>query len=216
MSIRRLWLRATAAGRPGATAAVRKETQPLKPALHLVGRATHIVGRAFDIVVDTGAFAATWLVAAMALTIGLEVLMRRVFNNSLPWVIQINEYFVMAIPFLAGAWLLKHDGHTRLTLIMERVSPRKANLMRVGTSVLAAAICAVLVWKTGSRVWEGFEADTIIRGDSFNIHQWRVWWVLPFGFALLGIQFLRDAYSSYSERNRVEGPVVSPSEFAEI
>ncbi len=179
-------------------------------------RTLHMLGRAFDIVVDMGAFAATWLIAVMALTIGLEVLMRRVFNNSLPWVIQINEYAVMAIPFLAGAWLLKHDGHTRLTLIMERVSPRTASLMRVGTSILAAVICAVLVWKTGSRVWEGVESATVIRGDAFSIRQMWIWWVLPFGFATLSIQFLRDAYTSYRDRGRAEREVVSPSEFAEI
>ena len=179
-------------------------------------RPLHMLGRAFDIVVDVGAFAATWLIAVMALTIGLEVLMRRVFNNSLPWVIQINEYAVMAIPFLAGAWLLKRDGHTRLTLVMERVSPRTANLMKVGTSILAAAICAVLVWKTGSRVWEGFDAGTIIRGDAFSIRQVWIWWVLPFGFATLCIQFLRDAYASYRDRDHVEGEAFTPSELAEI
>ena len=179
-------------------------------------RTLHMLGRAFDAVIDTGAFAATWLIAVMALTIGLEVLMRRVFNNSLPWVIQINEYAVMAIPFLAGAWLLKHDAHTRLTLIMERVSPRTANLMRVGTSILAAAICGMLVWKTGSRVWEGFDAGTIIRGDAFSVRQVWIWWVLPFGFATLGIQFLRDAYAGYRNRDRVEGEALSPSELAEI
>lgn len=179
-------------------------------------RTLHMLGRAFDAVIDTGAFAATWLIAVMALTIGLEVLMRRVFNNSLPWVIQINEYAVMAIPFLAGAWLLKHDAHTRLTLIMERVSPRTANLMRVGTSILAAAICGMLVWKTGSRVWEGFDAGTIIRGDAFSVRQVWIWWVLPFGFATLGIQFLRDAFARYRGRDRVEGEALSPSELAEI
>ena len=164
-------------------------------------RALHFLAQGFDRTVDAGAFAATWLIAAMALTIGLEVLMRRVFSNSLSWVIQVNEYFVMAIPFLAGAWLLKHEGHTRLTLVMERVSPRAANAMRVGTSLLAAAICGVLVWKTGSRVWEAVVEDTIIRGDSFAIRQAWVWWVLPFGFALLGVQFLRDAWA------RLRGPL---------
>lgn len=181
-----------------------------------MNRTLHMLGKTFDFVTDAGAFAATWLIAVMALTIGLEVLMRRVFSNSLPWVIQINEYAVMAIPFLAGAWLLKHDGHTRLTLVMERVSPRTASLMRVGTSILAAAVCGVLVWKTGGRVWEGFDAGTIIRGDAFSVRQVWIWWVLPFGFATLGIQFLRDAWAAYRDRNRVEDEAVSPSEFAEI
>ena len=179
-------------------------------------RTLHMLGRAFDIVVDVGAFVATWLIAVMALTIGLEVLMRRVFSNSLPWVIQVNEYAVMAIPFLAGAWLLKQDGHTRLTLVMERVSPRTANLMRVSTSVLAAVICAVLVWKTGSRVWEGIEAGTIIRGDAFSIRQIWIWWVLPFGFALLCIQFLRDAYARYRHPAQEVPATASAAEFAEI
>ena len=118
-----------------------------------------MLGKAFDIVVDVGAFAATWLIAVMALTIGLEVLMRRVFNNSLPWVIQINEYAVMAIPFLAGAWLLKRDGHTRLTLVMERVSPRTANLNEGGhVHPRGPRSAPCWFWKTGSRVWEGFDA----------------------------------------------------------
>ena len=108
MSIRRLWHRATAAGTPSAanttTAPVWKETQPLK-------RAPRLLAKAFDIVVDTGAVAATWLIAAMAVTIGLEVLMRRVFSNSLPWVIQVNEYFVMAIPLAAHGCSSKTGTH---------------------------------------------------------------------------------------------------------
>ena len=100
---------------------------------------------------------------------------------------------------------------------MERVSPRTANLMRIGTSILAAVICAVLVWKTGSRVWEGIAAETVIRGDGFSIRQMWVWWVLPFGFALLCIQFLRDAYTRYRHPLRDEDKLTpSPSEFAEI
>ena len=179
-------------------------------------RSLHGLARAFDIVADAGAFVSTWLIAAMALTIGLEVLMRRIFSNSLSWVIQINEYFVMAIPFLAGAWLLKQDGHTRLTLVMERVSPRTANLMRVGTSVLAAVICAVLVWKTGSRVWEGIVAETVIRGDSFSIRQVWVWWVLPFGFTMLCIQFLRDAYVKLRPPPQEAEAAASALEFADL
>ncbi len=154
-----------------------------------------MLSTAFDTVVDAGAIAATGLIGAMALTIGLEVLMRRVFSNSLPWVIQVNEYFVLSIPFLGGAWLLRQDGHTRLTLVLEQVSPRTAVLMNIATSIVAAGICGVLLWATGGRVLEGIEAGRVIRGDGFNIREAWVWWVMPVGFALLGTQFLRDVYS---------------------
>lgn len=181
-------------------------------------QASRAVAKAFDFLVAAGAVVASALVAAMALTIGLEVLMRRVFSNSLPWVIQVNEYFVLAIPFLAGAWLLKQDGHTRLTLIQERMSPRIALSMKVATSILAAIVCSVLVWKTGGRVWDGIQAETIIRGDGFNVSQVWIWWVLPYGFALLVIQFLRDTYNGYRRLARGEDQVdlPSPSEFNEI
>lgn len=181
-------------------------------------QALRVAAHIFDSVADAGAFVATGLIGAMALTIGLEVLMRRVFSNSLPWVIQVNEYFVLAIPFLGGAWLLRQDGHTRLTLVLERVSPRTAIAMNVGTSLLAALVCGVLTWKMGGRVWDSLVDWTIIRGDGVNVPQVFVWWVLPFGFTMLGIQFLRDAYAGYMKLRAGESHVdiPSPSEFLEV
>jgi C4-dicarboxylate transporter DctQ subunit len=183
----------------------------------LLRKTPHVLSRAFDTVVDAGALAATELIGAMALTIGLEVLMRRVFWNSLPWVIQVNEYFVLSIPFLGGAWLLRQDGHTRLTLVLEQVSPRTAVLMNIATSILAAGICGVLFWATGGRVLEGIEAGTVIRGDGFNIREVWVWWVMPVGFTLLGTQFLRDAYSGSQRlvhmRNGADLPSTPPELF---
>ena len=140
------------------------------------------------------AFRTTWaLLMFLALSIGFNVLMRRVFDNPVGWVIQGGQYTLVYIAFLAAPRLLQMNAHTRMTLLTDRLNPRNARAMKLFSDLVSSAICIVLLYLTAEATITSIQDNAIYRGN-FDISRAAIWWVMPFGFSLLLIEFLRETW----------------------
>ncbi len=86
------------------------------------------------------------IVAALAICVGLEVVMRYFFGAPTRWVIEFSEYSLLWLAFLAGAWILRAEGHVRVEMLTETLSPRWQRRAHFVTSWLGAGVCAVFCW----------------------------------------------------------------------
>lgn len=148
---------------------------------------------AFDFVVDSAFYAAAGLIMFLALSVGYEVLMRRVFNNPTSWVLQTAEYTLVFITMLSATKILKEEGHTRMTVVLEYLPPRVVATLHTITSFVSAIVTAIITWRTGLSSIQAYDFGTIYRGG-YEIPQYWLWWVMPFGFGLLTIQFVRMGF----------------------
>lgn len=133
------------------------------------------------------------LLMFLALAIGLSVLMRRVFDNPIGWVVQGGQYTLAYMAFFAAPRLLQMNGHTRMTLMMERLGPLGGTRLKLFANLVAVLICIVLVWQTGDSTIGSIRDNSIYRGN-FDISRALIWWVMPFGFTLLLIEFSRESW----------------------
>ncbi|MBL75510.1 MAG: hypothetical protein CL763_01060 [Chloroflexi bacterium] len=154
----------------------------------------------FDLIVDYSFYIAAILILFVALIVGYEVLMRRVFNSPTFWVLQTSGYALAFITFLSATKILKEDGHTRMTVVTENLPIRYVTIMNKITAVAAAIVCAILTWRTGWSTYQGYEWGLSL-WEGYKIPQYWVWWVMPFGFSLLTIQFIRMAFGYRPEVN---------------
>ena len=73
-----------------------------------------------------------------------------------------------------------------------RVPPRPRRWLDIATSLAGAAICAVLTWQGIVTEW-----DLYVRNVDFahewQVRQYAVYLIIPIGFLLLTIEFLRRA-----------------------
>jgi TRAP-type C4-dicarboxylate transport system permease small subunit len=122
-----------------------------------------------------------------------DVFMRYLFNRPTTWATDFSEYTLLYITFLAAGWLLREDGHARMTLVLDHLRPNGARLLNLFTSLAGAGVCAVLLWKTGWTTWDAYQVGTTMF-RSVPVPQFVLWWIIPFGFFLLLLQFLRGAY----------------------
>jgi TRAP-type C4-dicarboxylate transport system permease small subunit len=153
--------------------------------------------RAVNAVVDglitaCGLLAAV-IVAALAGCVALEVIMRYFFGAPTRWVIEFSEYALLWLAFLAGAWILRAEGHVRVEMLTEALSPRWQRRMHVVTSWIGAGVCTVLCWTTTSYVLRIHETGEILF-KSVPVEKWVIMAVMPPGLALLAIQFVRRAF----------------------
>jgi TRAP-type C4-dicarboxylate transport system permease small subunit len=154
--------------------------------------------RWYDRLVAVSFKATLALLMFIALSIGFNVLMRRVFDNPVGWVIQGGQYTLVYITFMAAPRLLQVNAHTRMTLLTDRLRPHRARLMKLFSDSVSAAICLVLFYLTAESTINSIRDDAVYRGN-FDIDRAIIWWVMPYGFLLLLIEFLREAWQGVLE-----------------
>ena len=101
-----------------------------------------IVGRCIDAFVVLGCA----MLGFQVLSIGLDVLLRNLFDTPLSWVIYLNEWTLLYIAFLGAAWLQRDRGHVRIDSIVVRMPPRVRAIMNLVSITLALGVSLLLVW----------------------------------------------------------------------
>ncbi|MBW2609965.1 MAG: TRAP transporter small permease [Deltaproteobacteria bacterium] len=138
-----------------------------------------------------------WLLAALAafcwFSICYEVLLRYFLNRPTIWALSIVEKILAIITFLGAAWLLKKGGHVKID-VLELFLPKRWQMVLEGiTSVLSALVCFVLTWYGAQVVIEQFQTGSH-DPTVLALPQGPFYMVIPIGFFLLFIQYLRNAY----------------------
>jgi TRAP-type transport system small permease protein len=159
----------------------------LRGAASAAGKAA---GAVVDALITACGLLAAIIVAALACCVALEVVMRYFFGAPTRWVIEFSEYALLWLAFLAGAWILRAEGHVRVEMLTELLSPAWQRRLHVVTSWLGAGVCAVYCWVTADYVLRIRDSGEMLF-KSVPVEKWAVMAVMPPGLALLAIQFVR-------------------------
>jgi TRAP-type C4-dicarboxylate transport system permease small subunit len=152
-----------------------------------------MIGRAFDRLLGGLNYVAMGLVTFMGASVLFEVFMRYLFNSPTRWVVEFSEYMLLYIGFLAGAWVLKHDGHVKIELVTEALPLRLQGALHTVTSLVGAFVCGLFCWYSATYTWEIFWTGEVLF-RSVHVPKWAVIAVIPFGMLLLSLQFVRRAF----------------------
>lgn len=148
----------------------------------------------FDQTIGGMALLAAILLAFVMLLVNAEVISRRFFNKPLVWELEITEYCLLFITFLGAAWLLKEEGHVRMDLLLNRLTPRSQNLLNVITSVIGIIVCFIFTWYGARLTLEYFQTNYYIGGSYLMPLKGPIMMVIPIGTFMLTIQFMRQTY----------------------
>ena len=131
------------------------------------------------------------------LSISMGVASRYLFGRPMGWVVEISEYSLVYITFLVAAWVLKREGHVKMDLVFNRLSPRTQHMMSIITSIISAIVCFILFWYGVKVTWELFRTHyftpTILGFPKFVIVA-----IIFIGSLLLFFQFLIRAFGYLS------------------
>lgn len=135
------------------------------------------------------------ILALLMLAVCWDVIARTAIGAPLIWLLEFTEYGLLYITFLGTAWVLKHEAHVTSDLLLVTLHPRKQALMNMITSIIGACVCLILAWFGAAVSWEkllsGSYQPTAIQTPDFPIFV-----IIPIGFLLLFIQFLRRAHGN--------------------
>jgi len=131
-----------------------------------------------------------WIAGAlnllMLLNVFYDAIMRYFFSRG-SIALQEMEWHLFAMVFLFGiAYALKEDGHVRVDVIYDRLSPRRQAIINIGGTLLLLLPLSVLIVE-GS-VWYVNEAYSSgeISGDPGGLpYRWLIKFLIPASFVFL-------------------------------
>jgi TRAP-type C4-dicarboxylate transport system permease small subunit len=135
------------------------------------------------------------ILAFLLFSVCWDVIIRTAAGKPLIWLLEFTEYGLLYMTFLCTAWVLKNEAHVSSDLLLVTLSPKRQALINSATSFLGAAICLVLTWFGADVCWEKLQSGayqpTAIQPPDFPIFI-----IIPIGFFLLFVQFLRRAHKN--------------------
>ncbi len=150
-------------------------------------------GTIFDKIMGILFVFACVLLVFMMLSVGFDVLMRYFVGRPQIWVIEVVAYSLLFITFLAAAWVLRGEGHVKMDLVLDRLSPRGRATLNIVTSTLATIMWLVIAFYTSQLVWILFQRGEIMN-TALKPPKAPLVAVIPLGSFLLFIQSLRRTY----------------------
>ena len=136
------------------------------------------------------AVAAGFLMAAMMVTIFVDVLLRNLGYQSSAHFFTFSEYALLVMPCLGAPWLVREKGHVYVEILLMYLPPVPRRRFTVLIGIACVLVCLVLAWY-------GFEVtlrnytlnDVDVR--SMDMPRWMIVIFIPVAFLMMAIEFAR-------------------------
>jgi TRAP-type C4-dicarboxylate transport system permease small subunit len=148
--------------------------------------------RVFDCIIDIGGVLAALLLIAVMLATTIKVIFRYGLREGLIGVDQISGTLLLYIALLGAAWVLRRNEHVTIDLLLGHVGPRARWFLTVTSALIGALVCLVVTVFGTLEVVDSIQTGVRIPAEiemprAVNLI------VIPIGFLLLMLQFLRQA-----------------------
>ena len=154
---------------------------------------TRIAWAIFDKTLTTLMVLACALVLLDTLAVTVDVILRYWLGITWTGLFEITEYSLLWITFLSVAWILKVDGHIRVDLMLSHFNPRHRAITNIVTSIVCIILLCVLIWYSVRLTLNDYQTGRYISSILQPV-KWPIEIIIPIGYFLLLIQFLRIVY----------------------
>ncbi len=149
-----------------------------------------------------GANLATLALFLIMVTTTVDVVSRNFFDRSVPGIIESSEVILVAGAFLGLAYGQRTKSHVVTTVLIERVAPGPARVLRIIGLLLLALYIGFASAFSASRAYQSFVGGEV-RFGLIEFPQWPARAAIAVGFFLLLLEILRDL--SNTARGRASG-----------
>ena len=165
------------------------------------------IEKCFDSLLKNLRLVTCLILVFITVSVCIEVVMRYFFNKPQVWVIELSEYGLLYITFLAAGWVLKAKAHISIDLFVDRLKQRTRALFSIVHGILITGVSIVLVWYGVRVTWTYFSRGTY-NPTILEIPTAAILVVIPVGGLILLIQSLREIISNVLEYESLKSGTV--------
>lgn len=123
----------------------------------------------------------------MFLTV-IDVLMRFFFNLPFPATWEMSEVLMPYIVVFGFAYTLTINAHVRVTLVVDRLTGKKREMLLRFTDAVSLLVCILFTWFSWLKFWKSFMINEEILA-AIKIPWWIGKFALPIGMAAFGMRY---------------------------
>lgn len=149
-----------------------------------------LLARSYDRLMYGMAWCAGFLMAAMMISICVDVVLRNLGFQSSAHLFTFTEYALLIMPCLGAPWLVRERGHVYVEIVLMHLSAANRHRMGIVIGVFCITVCAVLAWYGFDVTWTNYtRRDVDVR--SMDMPRWMIVIFIPLSFAMMAFEFLR-------------------------
>lgn len=138
--------------------------------------------------------AASAMIVISVLVVVQMVWMRYVMVQSTVWQTEFVTYLLIAATFIGSPYVLMMRGHVNVELLPLYVSHKWRLTLAIVASVMSLAFCLLIAW-TGYELWYEAWDNRWVSDSVWEVRLWIPYAAMPFGFAVLSLQYIVDIVS---------------------
>lgn len=127
------------------------------------------------------------IILVAMLFVSAEVISRQLFNAPIPGHLELSELLMPAIIFLALAYTQATGGHVRMTLVIERMSPRVRRATEIAAKLFSVGIYAVLTYYSAKHAYRSWQFDDVTMSPPYFLI-WPSAAMAPIGLFLVSVR----------------------------
>ena len=151
-----------------------------------------LFGKLFDRLEDAMAASAACLLLAIMLATVVKVVSRALFNHGILGIDQVSGTMMVYVAFLGAAWVLRNEGHITIDLLTSNLSDEGRRKLGIFSSVVGAIACFAITYFAFVATSLSIKRGVMVAAE-LEIPRALNLWVIPFGCAVMGIEFIRRA-----------------------
>ena len=146
----------------------------------------------FDRLLTALAWLAGAIAVAIVVAICLNVALRNLLGETIYGLFDSIEYGILAMTFLAAPWVLSKNAHVTVDLISRGLPEGAGRVLARVTNLVGCAVALVFLIYAFQAMTTSLLRGSMIR-TAFTIPEWWTLSVAPLSFALIAVEFLRQA-----------------------
>ncbi len=138
--------------------------------------------------------AAAAMIVISVLVVVQMVWVRYILEASSIWQTEFVTYLLVSATFIGSPYVLLTRGHVNVDLIPIYLSHKWRIVFALFASFLSLAFCLVIAW-TGYEFWYEAWENNWLSDSIWEVRLWIPYFSMPFGFAVLSLQYVADILS---------------------
>ena len=86
-----------------------------------------------------------------------DVILRRLFNSPIIFADEVSGYLLVLVTMMGLGYTLQEDAHIQVTMIFDKISPKKRTFLKLGLCVIGIFYIVILLYLTGQLTWESYD-----------------------------------------------------------
>lgn len=137
--------------------------------------------------------AAAWITIPLMLVVMYEVILRYFFNLPTEWGYDVL-WMLFGVQFMiGGAYTLLHDGHVRIDIVYDLLSPRGKRIFDAVVYVVFFLLVMIILTYAGVKfAAQAWSANEYLSTTSWHFPSGPIKTVIPVAYFLLGLQSVAE------------------------